>query len=269
MRTAIEAPPGWRIVHRDASQIEARMTAWLAKCDSLVRAFARGRDVYSEFASIIYDREITKEDKLERFVGKTAILGLGYGCGAEKFRKMLFIGNGGISLKVDPDTAELIVANYRAVYQEIPCLWSYMTYLLKEIVKLSRRVTYNKQVYGIDYDHVPVRLDFDSLVLPNGLKICYPELREDSDRQLVYTDPNYNSPRHIYGAKGVENISQALSRIIVTDIAVAMRRLTGYTPFLSTHDSLDYCVPRVDAEAVDAELTRLFNKTPLWRPDCH
>jgi DNA polymerase family A len=265
LKTAIEAPDGWRIVHRDSSQIEARMTAWMAKCDTLTDAFAEGRDVYSEFASLVYEREITKADTLERFVGKTAILGLGYGCGRDKFRKMLFIGNGGISLKVDNEAADVIVGNYRALYHEIPALWSYVNFLLKQIVKLTRRVTYSRPPYGVDYSHIPVEIEYDSFLLPNGLKICYPELRQqDTDLSLMYTDPNYTAPRYIYGAKGVENISQALARIIVTDIAVRMRVRTGYTPFLSTHDSLDYCVPATDAEAIDTELERQFAMVPEW-----
>src|SRR6185436_20177022 len=265
LRTAIEAPAGWRIVHRDASQIEARMTAWLAKCNILLRAFAEKRDVYCEFASIIYDREVTPEDKLERFVGKTAILGLGYGCGADKFQKMLFIGNGGISLKLDIETADVIVANYRAVYHEIPALWQYFNYLLKQIIKLSRRVRYDRMPYGVDYSHIPIDVDYDCFVLPNDLRICYPELSQDpADAQMRYIDPNYTTPRYLYGAKAVENISQALSRIIVTDIAVRMQAKTGYRPFLSTHDSLDLCVPERDAEAIDQELARQFAYVPDW-----
>ena len=266
LRTAIEAPAGWRIVHRDASQIEARMTAWLARCKTLLDAFREGRDVYSEFASIIYGRDIDpKVDKLERFVGKTAILGLGYGCGPDKFRKMLFIGNGGVSVKVDLETAEVIVANYRAVYHQIPALWQYVSYLIKQIIKLSRRVRYDRMPYGIDYSHVPIDFDYDCFILPNGLKISYPNLRQDNaTAQMLYDDPNRNDPVYIYGAKAVENISQALSRILVTDIMVRVYKQTGYRPFLSTHDSLDFCVPLSEAAVMDAELEKQFAFVPDW-----
>ena len=80
------APPGQRLYIADLSNIEARMLAWLAKEYDLVQAFATGRDVYCEFASQIYGRTITKDDNLERYVGKTAILGLGYGMGHDKFQ---------------------------------------------------------------------------------------------------------------------------------------------------------------------------------------
>ena len=51
----------------------------------LLRAFERGEDIYSQFASIVYGVQVTKADKTRRFVGKTSILGLGYGMGPQRF----------------------------------------------------------------------------------------------------------------------------------------------------------------------------------------
>ena len=80
LRKSLVAPKGKVLIACDSSQIEARMVAYISGQEDLVRAFREGRDVYSEFASEIYDRKITKADKLERFVGKTCILGrLWYG----------------------------------------------------------------------------------------------------------------------------------------------------------------------------------------------
>ena len=46
----------------------------------LVKLFRSGRDVYAEFAKAIYGYPVSKDThKTERFVGKTAILSLGYG----------------------------------------------------------------------------------------------------------------------------------------------------------------------------------------------
>ena len=73
IRRALKAPEGHAIVSCDSSQIEARMVAYLAGQADLVQWFREGRDVYSEFASEIYNRKITKADKVERFVGKTCL----------------------------------------------------------------------------------------------------------------------------------------------------------------------------------------------------
>jgi hypothetical protein len=73
IRRALRAPEGYAVIACDSSQIEARIVAWLAGQDDLVQAFREGRDIYSEFATDVYGRLITKSDKTERFVGKTCI----------------------------------------------------------------------------------------------------------------------------------------------------------------------------------------------------
>ena len=73
LRAAIRAPEGHALVASDSSQIEARVVAWLAGEDNLVAAFAEGRDIYSEFATSVYGKTVTKADKVERFVGKTCV----------------------------------------------------------------------------------------------------------------------------------------------------------------------------------------------------
>lgn len=73
LRRAILAPKGHVLMVGDSAQIEARFTAWIAGQWDLVEAFRQGRDVYSEFATDVFGRHITKADETERFVGKTCI----------------------------------------------------------------------------------------------------------------------------------------------------------------------------------------------------
>jgi DNA polymerase family A len=267
IRRAIYAPPGYRIVHRDASQIEARMVAWLSKCQPLLSAFSEGRDVYSEFASQVYDKPVTRADIKERFVGKTAILGLGYGCGAAKFRHMLFIGNGGDSYKIELEEATRIVRSYRATYVEVTELWNAMAQVIEDIIQTRTLLpfTVRAALSGM-VASLPIKPDNQSILLPNGMKMVYPNIRHyrSGDRiEVCYDDP-YGITQKLYGAKCLENVSQALARIIVTDIAVQMKHATGWVPFLSTHDSLDYCVPESLARDVDYHLSYLFEQTPGW-----
>jgi DNA polymerase len=275
IRKAIRAPDGMRVVHRDASQIEARMVAWLAGCWALLNAFAEGRDIYSEFASVIYHRPIDRTpvekggagDIKEGFVGKTAILSLSYGAGAVRFRHMLFIGNGGISYRIELDESVRIVRIYRDQHPEIPELWNAMGVLLAEIIETrSMHGAVTLATAHAILRRLPIAADHDSIVLPNGLKIAYPNIRHYRSAmklEVCYNDP-YGGTQKIYGAKTLENVSQALARIIVTDIAVRVHHTTGYCPFLSTHDSLDYCVPVSEAEDMDTELEREFALVPSW-----
>lgn len=88
LRLALRAPEGYAIGVADSSQIEARLLAWQAGQLNVVEAFAMGRDVYSEMASQLYGRPVNRkeveEDEIPGFVGKTAVLSMGYGVGFVK-----------------------------------------------------------------------------------------------------------------------------------------------------------------------------------------
>lgn len=268
IRHAIEAPEGMRIVHRDSSQIEARMVAWLAGCDELTQAFAEGRDVYSEFASRFYRRPIAKENKRERFTGKTAVLSLGYQAGAKRFRHALFIGQGGVSVELTLEGAAELVDFYRDAYWQIPELWRACARTLVEMT------------HTLDNDAFPATISpvlnltctNSTIELPNKMLLRYPRLRyemnDEDGAELVYDGPFKNkTTKRIYGGKLTENLCQALARIVLTDVMLLVHQTTGKHPVLSTYDSLDYCVPQSEAAAFDKLLEEAFARRPAWAPD--
>jgi len=75
LRSAICAPPGYRIVVCDLSAIEARVNAWFSGQQDAVNIFAKNGDIYCVMAESLYGRRVTKADKQERRLGKTVILG--------------------------------------------------------------------------------------------------------------------------------------------------------------------------------------------------
>lgn len=262
IRDAIEAPPGYRIVHRDSSQIEARMLAWLAGCGDLLDAFASGRDVYCEFATRFYGTEITKADKVERHLGKQAVLSLGYGAGAEKFRHSLFIGSGGMSVPLEIDQAKALVDFYRDTYREVPALWRQAGQALQRMIRAPSHPPAN----GLP---APLEIGPNCVWLPNNLTIQYPNLRferNDAGGEDIYFQGAYG-PRKLYGAKLIENVTQGLARVIVMDIMVCVWTRTGFWPCMSTYDSHDYVVPEGDAMAFDELLEGAFAQAPPWAPD--
>jgi len=260
VRAALTAPPGMRVVHRDAGQIEARMVAWLAQEPTLLDAFAAGDDVYSAYASDLYKMPVTRNDTLRRFVGKTAILGLGYGCGADKFRHMLYIGNGGVSMKIETSEAQDIVNHYRSLYPSIPKLWRFGNKVIDKLLEPN-------DTYTPTRSHIPVTYGEEKVFLPNGMYLYYPGLKRETNaegkEEALYKNA-YKSWTKLYGAKFIENLSQALSRIVITDIALRIYSDTGVHPFLSTHDSLDYCVCENEVEQWSDMLEREFAIVPAW-----
>lgn len=270
IRRALTAPKGEVIVACDSSQIEARMVAWVAGQHDLVGAFAEGRDVYSEFASEVYGRTITKSDKVERFVGKTCILGLGYGMGAEKFRRTLEIGQGGINVIITLQEAERIVRLYRQKNHRIVSLWHECGQALGGIVHRQSGMIANK----LTYDEQGIRL-------PNGLYIRYPALRANGsnyeyiadarmyrkavkDRVLTGSTDEITWTK-IYGGKATENIIQAMARIVVAEQMVNIGK--HYHVAFQVHDEIIITAPA--AEATDAEklLVEIMSTPPAWAPD--
>ena len=267
IRRALKAPPNHKIIACDSSQIEARMVAYVAGQDDLVGAFAEGRDVYSEFASEVYGRKITKADKVERFVGKTCILGLGYGMGAEKFRRTLEIGQGGISVKIDLNEADRIVRLYRAKNWKIVQLWQKCGNALNNMVaKLSGEIV----------DWIPY--DSEGIILPNTLRIRYPALRTDGNQFYYIADAREFKKAvearvmtgevkeinwtKIYGGKVTENLIQALARIVIAEQMAAIGQ--RYHVAFQVHDEIIITAPESEATDAEQELVRVMSTPPAW-----
>ena len=215
-------------------------------------------------------------------VVSNCILGLGYGMGPPRFKVTLFLGQGGVSVRVTDDEARSIVQTYRKTYQEIPFLWERAEGMLFRMVgksiaydgsETSQRLLRRMTLPGVQA--IPaIEFTANEIWLPNGLFIPYPNLRiEPADPTtgvgggFVYDGPRgENDTRHLFGGKVVENLCQALSRIVITDIARRVRSEAGIWPWLTTHDSLDYCVPHQNAAEFDAYLDRQFAMRPEWAP---
>ena len=271
IRRALKAPPGQMLISCDSSQIEARTVAWVAGQDDLVQAFRDKRDVYSEFASEVYGRKITKADKVERFVGKTCVLGLGYGMGAEKFRRTLEIGQGGINVVIDINEAERIVRLYRQKNWKIVQFWQKCGNALKDML-----------YGGANELHPQVRYDKQGIRLPNGFYVRYPALRETAngfmyisdartyqkalkDRVLTGSPPDDIAWTRIYGGKVTENIVQALAALVIREQMAAAGM--HFKVAFQVHDEIIIAVPEDNALADQVKLEALMSNAPKWAPD--
>lgn len=253
IRFAMKAPKGSVIIAADLSQIEARVVAWLAGETNLVSDFANNEDVYAKFASYAYKIETvkkrSKEDDARRFVGKTCILGLGYGMGAPKLQ--LTLRKDGI--KIDLQEAARLVDAYRSLYSKIPQLWARFGTSLNNIASGVGKV-----VIG------PVQTDKGRIILPNGMHLHYSNLR-NQDRNWVYEYGR--ETRKLFGGKVVENVVQALARIVVMDNMITIYNSLGLRPVLQVHDELDYVVSEAHAENYIREIARIMSSPPVWAPD--
>ena len=118
----------------------------------------------------------------------------------------------------------------------------------------------------------------EGLVLPNGMKLRYNKLRKTSDGKGYKYLANVRKKEwtNIYGGKVVENIVQALSRIIISDQLLRVQNnLNGYSrrqgevfkAASTTHDEIICLVPeRVANECLDM-MGREMKTPPKWCSD--
>ena len=255
LKDAICAPTGYTMIDCDLSQIEARTLAWLAEEHDLVEAFDRGDDVYKIMASSIYGKPVDKIDKGERFVGKTTILGAGYGMGAMKFQAQL--KNFGVEL--DEDECKRIIHVYRDTYQWIPMLWRNANDALEALMEGGGALLGKWGV--LDIDEIGIRL-------PNNLHIKYPNLRrqeiEGGKTEIVYDTRRGRSviPNRIYGGKVIENVCQALARIVIGEqlLGIAKR----YKVVMTVHDAIACIVPNEEVEEAKKFVEKVMKTRPAW-----
>lgn len=253
MRYAMRAPKGHVVLAADLAQIEARIVAWLAGCEVLVTGFRNNEDVYSVFATHAYRQETVKgrsqDDDSRRFVGKTCILGLGYGMGAEKLKVTL--NKDGV--KVPLTESQRLVNVYRDMYAEIPRLW------WRFDNSLSVMATGRGQVkIG------PVTLAKNMVILPNGMPIYYNNLSHECGEWWYSFG---RESRKLFGGKLCENVVQALARIVVMDNMITIRSELGLQMVLQVHDELDYVVPEGQADEYARQIKEIMSSPPSWAPD--
>ena len=257
LKYSIIAPDGYVVLDSDSSQIEARTLAWLAGQNDLVEAFDKGEDVYCIMASAIYGFPVTKANERERFVGKTTILGAGYGMGAAKFQ--LQLKNFGVEVTLEE--AKRIIDTYRATYPNIVRLWAGAGDMLKAMLRNAQTSLGRNGILEVD--------GANGIKLPNGLYLKYPNLRIREDEatgkvEIVYDTKKGKTiiPNRIYGGKVIENVCQALARIIIGEQMLMVAK--KYRVVMTVHDAIASVVPKAEAETAKEYVELCMRLRPSW-----
>jgi len=273
LRRSLCAPEGKMLIACDSAQIEARVVAWVAQQNDLLDAFREKRDVYSEFATEVYGRKVTKADKIERFVGKTCVLGLGYGMGADKFKATLAIGQAGLRVNIELDEAKRIVQLYRSKNHKIASFWNRCNTALDHLV--------SKRDFALVEHTSAIELIDDGIKLPNGLAIRYPLLtnandgyayaadarvyREAVKDRVLGKDLNTDKFIRVYGGKVTENLVQALARIVVAEQMIKIGE--RYKVVLQVHDEVVILCDKEEVDEAKAYMLEVMSTPPTWAPD--
>ena len=253
LKRSIITPEGYTMIDCDSAQIEARVLAWFAGQDNLTEAFRNKEDVYVKMASTIYnvpEDEVTKD---QRFVGKTTILGAGYGMGAVKFQAQLQ----SFGFDMDLHEARRVISIYREANWKISQVWR----------EAQNMVHYLANGYTLQFGLEGV-LEVDgyekAIRLPSGLLLRYDDLKAEYDEEgkLEYTYKTRRGRTRIYGGKVIENVCQAIARCIIGEqmLQIAKR----HRVVLTVHDSVVCCVPDAEVAEAQAYIEECMSWTPDW-----
>jgi DNA polymerase len=299
LRKAIMAPEGHQLVVGDLSQIEPRVLAWLSDYEELLDIFRSGQDAYAQFGSQMFGIPgMTKESHPDlRQSAKSALLGCGYGLGWASFAAQLLVGFlGAPPVRYDrefakklgvgrayvetflnnddyikkmleiPHTctdeellthcvaAKKIIDKYRATAWPVVSFWEAMGDLLVKSLAGGKEVVYKCLTFRKE-----------EIVLPNGMKLLYPNLRQVKDKETGGMNWVYGEDEtKLYPGKITNNVVQGTARIVMTD---GMLRVNKKYPIAGTvHDELIAVVP--DDEVAHAKTWVLAQMTmePSYMP---
>lgn len=253
LKAAIKPPAGYVLIDADSAQIEARTVAWMAGQQDLVEAFENGEDVYKIMASAIYGKDISEITKEERFVGKTTILGAGYGMGAAKFQVQLKVFGVDVSL----DECKRIISVYRQTYPAIPALWR-QAQLCVEAIIAPRAVSFGF-VDAVSFD-----ANEKGFLLPSGLWQRYEGLQKitDAEGKDQYEYKTRKGFVKIYGGKVVENLCQAVARCVIAEQMIKIAK--KYKVVLTVHDAVACIAPVEEAEVAQKYVEECMRWRPTW-----
>ena len=270
LKNAVIAPDGYMVINCDSSQIEARVLAWLAGQEDVVGFFRKNNeevaqgvpkklmksDPYKIMAAAIYDVEVLEVNDTQRFVGKTVTLGLGYGTGATKLQHTLKTTPPGCI--VDDEEAKRIVSLYRETNYKIIELWRDGDMAIRNMANWEPND--KPYFYG---EHQCLQITQHGVRLPNGLYIRYPDLKiQEEEGKLQYIYKSRKGPVSLWGGSLVENVVQALARIIVGQQMI--RVSARYRPALTVHDAAVCVVKEDEVEDAMRFITGVMSEPPEW-----
>lgn len=266
LRQSIEAPTGHVLSVVDSGQIECRVNGWLWGQDDLMDDFRNAdndpdatvyRDAYCNFGDLIYGRRITKADKMERFVGKVAVLGLGFQMGAEKFQGTLAKGAlGGPPVFFPLDKCKVIVNAYRRKNHRIVEGWKRCNLIIEDMAA------------GRSGSWKCLNWEEGRIWGPDGTCLKYPGLKKSYNEDKGWDEWTYQAKearKKLYGGLLCENIVQWLARMIV---ATQMLEIAEkYRVVMITHDEVVALARKRSAEVCFRDMMKAMRRAPGWCSD--
>jgi DNA polymerase len=276
LRSMLVARPGKVLIAADYSAIEARVAAWLTRCQWRLEVFRTHGKIYEASASTMFNvplEEIRKGMPLYglRQKGKVAELALGFQGGENALITM-----GAYDMGLSDEELPEIKNRWREASPEFPASWRELNDACIQAVQRPGLIT--EALAG--KVRFKVTGGFLWLKLPSGRRLAYcqpvlvwkpaPWDREKKipgvEAWAVNSKTKQWQKRSIYGGLLFENIVQATARDLMADAMLRLEDGGKYLPLLSVHDEV---IAEADADADDvAEFEGIMCSLPAWADGC-
>jgi len=273
-RRLIVPRPGTKLISSDLSQIEPRVLAWLAGDEKLLALIRQGYGVYEAFARANMGwtgGSLKDEDPDQYQMIKIMVLGLGFGCGWEKYIS--------IAAEYEVDlcaTDPEFIETRNPFTGEIKKVSGYGT-TSKKIVNEFREKSPKTKGLWQQLDDAFKRSIGETfeMQLPSGRSMRYDKVRADT---RIEKDPETGKPirrtemtaevggkrKKFYGGKLTENIVQATARDVMAFHLLALED-AGLRVLFHVHDE---AICEVDNHIQACDVKNIMSYCPTWLAGC-
>lgn len=303
LRGEIIAPAGKKLIVADYSNVEGRVLSWLAGEEWKLQAFrdfdaGHGHDLYKLAYAKAFGVKPEDVTKPQRQIGKVLELALGYGGGAAAFAR--FASGYGMDLN---EMAEYVKSSApRANWLDAADSYSFFaekkmtgglereTFIACETLKrlwrksnpkivqfwanvgqAVQKAIVSRESVRVGYVAFARTESFLVIRLPSGRLLCYPSPKTNpgvGKDSFTYMGVNQFSRKwekiESYGAKNVENITQAVACDLLSEGLLRMDA-AGYKTVLTIHDEAITEAPDTD-EFTFKKMEHLMSTLPDWAP---
>lgn len=282
LRDSISSPDDKHtIVVSDSSQIELRITGFMANETILLNAFKHSQDVYSVTAELIYEvpwQDINAGRKAGdkqmghfRTIGKVTSLGGIYGISWSAFMEYASVV-GGVTLT--ESEAKEIIEKFRNSYPALPQFWRLCGKVLDHMLSggsgyfggPTGKLFFYDGNYQIHGKTVP------SIIGPDGMRLSYYKLckrRREYDDGSVRENFAYWGLKegryqwvYIYSSKLTENLGQYLAFALMKWQGLKINE--RYPTSLNTHDEWGLLVEDKDLYPAISYVMESMRTVPEW-----
>lgn len=178
----------------------------------------------------------------------------GYGMGSKKFKHFCASGPLGMApLHLTDDEAAKAITTYRSTNSNIAAMWR----KLDDVIKLL-------PTKDLDQPFKCLRLFREQILLPNGMSLLYYALKPTEEGGWLFGN---SGKRPLWGGTLLENIIQALARIVVAEQMLKVDALPGVRVVGCTHDEIIAVCPEHYAEIRFNQMIGIMSQPPEWAPD--